>query len=360
VKIYGWPGDNFGCCYYRIELPCDELTRRGHDVTWNRVAIGGDLDAMHDADVIVGQRVSQAYASDRWQCLALRNQPEYIRWLGRVGEQRRELLTMWEKARQRPARARLVFEIDDDLWNVPTASPVHGNLSRQPEWAQHLATNASVADTVVVTTEHLADVMRRHNPDVRVVPNFIRAALLDHERPRRNDGRVTVGWAGSPTHSMDWAVLDDELHRFIRKTRRVELHVMGAPVHRWSRIAPSLIRSTPWHSTVDEYARAVDFDIGLAPLADNQFNRSKSWIKALEYGALGIPVIASDVGPYRDYVRHGETGYLVRRPGDWLRYLRELTFDDAARVEMGAAGRRQAAENTIEKNGHLWEAVMTG
>lgn len=359
MKVYGWPGDNFGCCHYRIAMPLDELARRGHDAVWSRVAVRGMFEAMLAAEVIVGQRVSEGFASARWQCWALARQPEYARWLGEVGQQRPELLAMWRQAMDRP-RPRLVFEIDDDLWRVDPSSPVYGQLNRQPEWAQMLAINAAVADTVVVTTEHLAGVMRRHNADVRVVPNFVPSALLDHQPTRRDDGTVTIGWAGSPTHAMDWAVMDDELRQFLRKTPRAELHVIGAPVERWSRIPPSRMRKTAWFASVDDYLRGVDFHIGLAPLADHPFNRAKSWIKALEYGALGIPVIASDVGPYRDYVRHGETGYLVRKPGEWIKYLRELVHDEAARTEMGAAARRQAAENTIEKNGHLWEAVMAG
>lgn len=359
MKIYGWPGDNFGCCHYRIAMPLDELARRGHDARWSRVAVGSMLDAMLESDVIIGQRVSEGFASTRWQCWAMARQPEYTRWVEQVGQQRPEVLAMWRQAVAR-SRPRLVFEIDDDLWSVDRSSPVYARLDRQPEWATHLATNAAVADTVVVTTEPLADVMRQHNRDVRVIPNFVPAALLDHHPVRRQDGTITIGWAGSPTHAMDWAVLDGEVRDFLRKTSRAELHVIGAPVHQWSRIPPSRMRSTGWFPSVDAYLHQVDFHVGLAPLADHTFNRSKSWIKALEYGALGIPIIASDVGPYRDYVRHGETGYLVRQPGDWLKYLRELVHDEAARVEMGAAARQQAAEHTIEKNAHLWEAVMAG
>jgi hypothetical protein len=39
---------------------------------------------------------------------------------------------------------------------------------------------------------------------------------------------------------------------------------------------------------------------GLAPLADEPFNAMKSDLKLLEYAALGLPAVASPVGPYRD------------------------------------------------------------
>jgi hypothetical protein len=74
------------------------------------------------------------------------------------------------------------------------------------------------------------------------------------------------------------------------------------------------------------------------------FASSKSYIKALEYAALGIPVIASDAEPYRDFVVHGVTGFLVRRDHEWLSYLRELASDDGLRQSMGPV--RMVADRT--------------
>ena len=40
-------------------------------------------------------------------------------------------------------------------------------------------------------------------------------------------------------------------------------------------------------------------DFAVAPLVDTPFNRCKSDLKILEYSALGLPVIASDLPQYR-------------------------------------------------------------
>jgi len=88
------------------------------------------------------------------------------------------------------------------------------------------------------------------------------------------------------------------------------------------------------------------------------FARAKSAVKALEYAALGIPVIASDVGPYREFVLDGVTGYLVRRDHEWERRLRDLANDDAMRIEMGAKAREHARDWTIQANWRHWEQAM--
>jgi hypothetical protein len=54
---------------------------------------------------------------------------------------------------------------------------------------------------------------------------------------------------------------------------------------------------------LDLYPRklaSLNLDLALAPLEHNRFNEAKSNLRILEYGALGWPVIASDIQPYRN------------------------------------------------------------
>jgi glycosyltransferase involved in cell wall biosynthesis len=97
------------------------------------------------------------------------------------------------------------------------------------------------------------------------------------------------------------------------------------------------------------------FDIGIAPLKDTEFNESKSYIKALEYAAVGIPCVVSKVGPYRDFVEHGVTGFHAEKPGDWKKYVGELVHNVELRTMMGKSARLKAWDYTIQGNIHLWK-----
>ena len=44
---------------------------------------------------------------------------------------------------------------------------------------------------------------------------------------------------------------------------------------------------------------ANSWDFAIAPLVDTKFNRSKSPLKLLDYSALGLPIVASDVEIYQ-------------------------------------------------------------
>jgi glycosyltransferase involved in cell wall biosynthesis len=61
----------------------------------------------------------------------------------------------------------------------------------------------------------------------------------------------------------------------------------------------------------------------------------------MEYGAAGVPTIASPVAPYLRYIEHGKDGFLAKKHSDWVKYLRLLIENDDLRAEM--------AENAVSK-----------
>jgi hypothetical protein len=83
------------------------------------------------------------------------------------------------------------------------------------------------------------------------------------------------------------------------------------------------------------------WDIGLAPLADSSISRSRSAMKALEYAALAIPVLASDVPAYRLSLADGAGGMLVGpAPDDWYASINWLIRNPALRRTLSLAARR--------------------
>jgi glycosyltransferase involved in cell wall biosynthesis len=192
------------------------------------------------------------------------------------------------------------------------------------------------------------------------LPNCLDPAVFDLA-PVVQAGPMTVGWAGSDTHRGDFEYVRGPLRRFFARHAGIGAtfmgvdyrHVVGA---RWARLVPW----EPIWSDPLAYMRRLDWQVGLAPLAPTQFNRCKSPLKALEYAARGIVVIASDVTPYRDFVEHGVTGFLVSRDHEWGEYLELLAGNAGLRAYMGAAARARANLWTINQHIDKWEAVYRG
>jgi glycosyltransferase involved in cell wall biosynthesis len=87
-----------------------------------------------------------------------------------------------------------------------------------------------------------------------------------------------------------------------------------------------------------------EFDVGLYPLNDNTVNRHKCAFKALEYMAMGVPVVASPVGANADIISDGVDGFLPSSGRGWIESLTMLT-DEARRLQMGKAGRQKVVKH---------------
>lgn len=309
MKVYAIE-DGTACGYYRIRLPFDAMKANGLDVEYANV---GEVP---DGVTFVGQRVG---------------------WPGF----RLQWLKLW---RTHP----MVWETDDDLWCL---DPTNERAVKvyTPEMLSELEQVVRTAHMVTVSTEPLAEAMSRFNPNVVVLPNHIDDRMFDIQRPRRD--RLTVGWAGGDSHKRDWQMVAPRIRRFLDRNPDVDFHAIGQNYLPENKIQG---RWTSWSADLFDYYRTIDFDIGIAPLISSRFNRSKSAIKALEYAALGIPVIASDEPPYQPFVVDGVTGFLVSREHEWEARLRDLVNDADMREEMGRAAKERARMWAISEGWKLW------
>lgn len=318
--------DGGGCGWYRIKLPLGEVARHGHDVK-----------------IVLGRDVSVADART-WPLIIAERLDKH------------DALPLWRRLR---ATSKLVYEIDDDIFNVPPVNwQAYGTYSKK-DTQDAVAHAAEVANLVTVTTEPLAEVMRAYNDNVAILPNYIPGWVCDLPD---TDHPLAVGWSGGASHALDIAEVAAPVRKFLDRNPDWSMRLMGTdyrPTIRHERTS-----FTPWipvTSDPEGFYSAPDWDIGLAPLARaGVFKQSKSYIKALEYAARGIPVLASDAEPYRDFVIDGVTGFLIRYDHEWLKRLDELANDDGLRERMSAAAREHARKFTIEDHWQEWAQAYEG
>jgi hypothetical protein len=329
MKIFYWPASTTdGCWAYRIDMVAEALAARGHDV---RVDTRVGAWARDEADVWIGQRVCMNPPTAMWQAAA--------------------------ESGERP----LVLELDDDLFSIDPRQNRLADVFKDPQVRRNLEANIRVADLVTVSTEPLAKVMRRYNPNVAVLPNSVRRAVLDMPLPKRRGkpveeagGRVVIGWQGSATHVEDWKVMGSSIVDIITSQPWTFMRFLGT--FHPAGMTIGQFELLPWTNDLTEhYRRVARFDIGLAPLNGTLFNESKSALRFVEAAALGVPMVCSDVPAYRDVVEHGVTGFLARNPKQWREYVQALVDDPQLRVRIGDAAREAARAWTIEERVTLWE-----
>jgi hypothetical protein len=169
---------------------------------------------------------------------------------------------------------------------------------------------------------------------------------------------VVIGWGGSLGHARTWEK-SNLLPALIALREKYGDKVMYNFV---GRIPPAIADSglpasfgtwTPfegWSNVVRSWR------IGLAPLA-GAYDRRRSTLKIEEYGAAGIPMVASDEGEYA--LSKPEGCFLVKdRVNDWVDALSKLIEDDNRRTTMGRMSRAWGERYLMGSNTEVYDDVL--
>jgi len=191
------------------------------------------------------------------------------------------------------------------------------------------------AKHVITCTPVLDKLAQQYNSNTTDISSTIDTDRYQPCNMYENLGKLTLGWSGSVTTAPFLHLLDRILVQLSLR-HNVKLLVMGPSAFHIPGIELEVV---PWSAEVElETLRRID--IGLYPLPNDDWVHGKSGLKALQYMALGIPVVASDVGCTSRVVQHEHSGYLVKTEEEWLIALELLIANPQLRRILGEHGRR--------------------
>lgn len=233
--------------------------------------------------------------------------------------------------RVRTSGGRLFVDNDDGFGALPETHPERVFYLQRDTVLRFLM---SQAEQVWLSTEHLRDLYRADTARPVVVPNNLDPRLWrDYRRPARTileDGPMQLLYMGTATHDADFALILPALDALeARRPGSFRLTNIAAvrrpPKRSWLRNLPPPRDALSYPHFVRWLSRQGPFDVGLAPLVDDDFNACKSDIKVLDYSALGLVTLVSDVAGYRC---NSETDPLFVRAAntteDWLGILEDM------------------------------------
>lgn len=236
------------------------------------------------------------------------------------------------------------FEIDDDLFSLSSDHPDATVYSKLKEDLEYLLRNS---DLVIISTEALRKEITERVPDksVHVIRNYLDEKLwftpIGNDKIRRETDEIRVGYFGTSSHIHDLEMIKDAFliaRKNLDKDKiKLVLEVVGVTrkSQDWYRILPVPSGYSEYPDFVSWIRQSVQWDIGIAPLVENKFNKSKSYQKYLEYTALGVPGIYSRYGEYQDIIENGTTGILVdNKVETWSDALIILAKDSKLRTDL--------------------------
>lgn len=316
------------CCRYRVGAFGSALARAGHHLElqalaahwWSRLR---QYRGLGGADVVILQR---------------------------------KLLPFFELNGLRRSARTLIYDFDDAVFLRDSYSPKGPESARRQN---RFRATVRAADAVFAGNAFLAEQARvqagRENS--QVVPTCVDGSLYPAARHHRVSAGVQLVWIGSSSTLNGLEAIRDLLEQTGASMPGLTLKLI---CDRFLKLRRLTIEPCPWQMNTEALELASS-DIGVSWLPDDRWSRGKCGLKVLQYMAAGLPVVANPVGVQAEMIRHGESGFLVSSPAEWLQALARLARDPALRQRMGEAGRsRVVKEFSVESGAARWTRFLSG
>jgi glycosyltransferase involved in cell wall biosynthesis len=224
----------------------------------------------------------------------------------------------------RNAGKRVILDLCEDLFDLPF------------QWYVPMI---RLAHTVVCCSTELARKTAMHHSHVVTIEDAVEADFaLNCAYETTN--RLRIGWIGMQGNA------------WMAEQLRSAIEAMG---HELVTIHDGADATVTW--TLDGWQHALaGCDIAVVP-ANFRRQPAKSNNRASNAMALGLPVIASPLPAYLEFIVHGENGFLAESEEDWLNCIRILANPEVRR-RIGQAGKQTARRYHLDGSGARWRALL--
>ena len=341
--------------YYRIVKPAEQI--KDHDVT----IIGSELDT-YGVSINRWENVFDefdifwtGYFSERWAAMSL------LYWRDKL-------------------KKKVVIDLDDNYLDIPESNHLYDRFKPGKQDRAMLGTLISLADALTVSTYPLKERLDLHLRSIHnikkpifVIPNMNDVNDWRAKKAKLDKKRITIGYSASNSHYDDIMMFAPALRRIMEKYPNVHFQAIGTiekeKIPQYFNGFNDDCLNRIWlgraESVFTKYPKLLGsqkWDIGIAPLVDTAFTRSKSHIKWMEYAMFEIPTIASYVYPYfmpikgRKTITDGKNGILARSH-EWFDKLEMLILDKEMRETIGKNAKQYISENWQYSQGNISNTV---
>jgi len=278
----------------------------------------------------------------------------------------------------------------DDYWSPGIHHPAYHTIKKEG-LDKKILNNIKISENITTTTNIYKKYIEKINKNVFVLPNAIDPTDKQFISNKTKSNRIRIGWLGGSAHIHDLKLLEGVVTKLKSSNLldKVQFVICGFDTRgkitnygpnnevtsrditpkesiwyeyekiftdnytniskeykkhllRFIELPFKGVENEPyrrvWTKDINTYATNYNlFDISLAPLAENTFNKTKSQLKIIESGFFKKPIIAQNYGPYtidlkNAYIRGGEiditkNSFLVdshKNHKDWFKFIKKF------------------------------------
>ncbi len=328
--------DDGGCGFYRCKQPSNFLNRSGlarSTVLLNKAT----HEQLLSADLVVMQEMGTIEAMSIGKFLSEHKIP-------------------------------FMLEFDDFLHHVsPHNLGGHGAWNPSTLYVHRSMELLRRASAATVSTNQMAREYFPYNNLLYVVPNFLDKDRWDVPLTRRTDNKIRIGWCGGNAHGDDLHMVSKVIERVTKEyDGKVVFETMGMTRQELVGVFPMNSKESTepcekcghegilHHHSGESYDNMPQvlagrgWDIAIAPVIDNSFGNCKSDLKIKEYSAIGYPVVASPIVPYRESAKDGASISFAETHDEWYAALKTLIENPAQRTDMARHNKEWIAGKWIQ------------
>lgn len=259
---------------------------------------------------------------------------------------------IWQTCQEKQINT--IYHIDDDLLNIPSSlgqkiQKQHGNQ----EVVQEREYLLSYVDLIYASTDYLNRTLAKRFPQQQVFSGIYAPYLgsLINKSKFLNSNDFTIGYMGSKGHINDLKMIAPAIARILNEYPQMKFETFGTiSVPDELKVFSNRITSHKVKLNYSQFLQKLyelNWDIGLAPLENTEFNQCKAPTKFIEYAACDIPTIASNVNVYNRFVDSEEV--ILAEPSQWYEKIKlSIENSDLRKMLLNNAKARCENEFNLE------------
>ena len=172
--------------------------------------------------------------------------------------------------------------------------------------------------------------VEKYNHNSTILPTILDCKKINESIGVNKNKQFTIVWIGSPSTAIYLNDIIPYLQN-IYKANNFKLRLIGSGDIEIKNIDYEIFK---WDEKT-ETKLIAECHIGIMPLADTIWSRSKCGFKLLQYMACGIPVIASPIGVNKIIVKDDYNGFLCSNENEWTTKINYLLNNKEYIAHMG-------------------------
>lgn len=244
----------------------------------------------------------------------------------------------------------LIYDFDDAIYIPDNPERKIMNFLKNHKKVPEII---KLCNHTIVCNEYLKQYSEKYNKNITIIPTSVDTDKFSmKEYPKKlktKKDEIVLGWIGS--HSTT-----KYLHKlttvFEKLSKKYKIKVVFVGANENFTIPGVNIVNKKWELST-EINEFKSFDIGVYPLDDDEWVLGKTGFKTIQYMAVGVPSVVSNVGTNKYIVKDEINGMHAYSEKEWVNKISELIEKPELRKKIAIEGRKTALKGySVEANKH--------